>query len=80
MGYPVTWAIATIPAFDMVSDTLRSLRGSTLDMFRQPEKLLATIDLMQVPTVALAVQGAKVVGNPACLHSHAPWRRRLHER
>ena len=64
MGYPVTWAIATIPAFDLVSDTLRSLRGSTLDMFRQPEKLLATIDLMQVPTVALAVQGAKMLGNP----------------
>jgi uroporphyrinogen-III decarboxylase len=64
MGYPVTWAIATIPAFDLVSDTLRSLRGSTLDMFRQPEKLLATIDLMQVPTVALAVQGAKLLGNP----------------
>ena len=64
MGYPLTWAVATIPAFDMVSDTLRSLRGSTLDMFRQPEKLLATIDLMQVPTVALAVQGAKMLGNP----------------
>ena len=55
LGYPVTWAVVTIPAFDMVSDTLRSLRGSTLDMFRQPEKLLAMIDLMQVPTVASAV-------------------------
>ena len=64
MGYPVTWAIATIPAFDLVSDTLRSLRGSTLDMFRQPQKLLATIDLMHVPTVALAVYGAKMLGNP----------------
>ena len=63
-GYPVTWGVATIPAFDMVSDTLRSLRGSTLDIFRQPEKLLAMIDLMQVPCVATAVMGAKMVGNP----------------
>jgi hypothetical protein len=64
MGYPVTWGVATIPAFDMVSDTLRSLRGSTLDIFRQPEKLLAMIDLMQVPAVATAVMGAKMLGNP----------------
>jgi uroporphyrinogen-III decarboxylase len=33
-------------------------------MFRQPEKLLALIDLMQVPTVATAVAGAKMTGNP----------------
>ena len=31
----------------MVSDTFRSLRGSTLDMFRQPDKLLQAIDVMQ---------------------------------
>ena len=76
MGYPVTWGVATIPAFDMVSDTLRSLRGSTLDIFRQPEKLLAMIDLMHVPTVATAVMGAKMLGNPRDLHPHAPRRRR----
>jgi uroporphyrinogen-III decarboxylase len=64
LGYPVTWGVATIPAFDMVSDTLRSLRGSTLDIFRQPEKLLAMIDLMHVPAVATAVMGAKMLGNP----------------
>ena len=63
-GYPLSWGVATIPAFDMVSDNYRSLRGSTLDMFRQPEKLLAMIDVMQVPVVATAVQGAKMLGNP----------------
>lgn len=64
LGYPVTWAAPTIPAFDVVSDTLRSLRGSTLDIFRHPEQLLATIDLMQVPTIAFAVQAAEMFGNP----------------
>ncbi len=64
MGYPKTWAAPTIPAFDVVSDTLRSLRGSTLDMYRHPEELLKTIDVMQVPTVAFAVQSAQMFGNP----------------
>jgi uroporphyrinogen-III decarboxylase len=63
-GYPKTWAAPIIPAFDVVSDTFRSLRGSTLDMYRHPEELLQTIDLMQVPTVALAVQAARMFGNP----------------
>jgi hypothetical protein len=64
LGYPMTFGGIIVPAYDIVSDTLRSLRGSTLDMFRHPEKLLATIDLMQVPTLALAVQAAEVSHNP----------------
>jgi Uroporphyrinogen decarboxylase (URO-D) len=63
-GYPRTWMAPIIPAFDVVSDTFRSLRGSTLDMFRHPDELLQTIDLMQVPTVALAVGAAQMFGNP----------------
>jgi hypothetical protein len=29
LGYPVTWGVATIPAFDMVSDTLRSTSSAS---------------------------------------------------
>ncbi|MFC2015190.1 uroporphyrinogen decarboxylase family protein [Chloroflexota bacterium] len=32
--------------FDAVSDNLRGMRGTMIDMFRQPEKLLAAIDLI----------------------------------
>ena len=64
MGYPKTWVAPIIPAFDVVSDTLRSLRGSTLDMFRHPDELLKTIDIMQVPTVAMAIQAGQMFGNP----------------
>ena len=64
MGYPKTSVAAIISAFDVVSDTLRSLRGSTLDMYRHPEELLKTIDIMQIPAVALAVQVGKMSGNP----------------
>jgi hypothetical protein len=64
MGYPVTWAAAIMPAFDVVSDTFRSLRGGTLDMFRQPEKLLAAVDVMQEATIGLCHAAYAVSGVP----------------
>ena len=49
LGYPPTWGAALMPAFDVVSDTFRSLRGSTLDMFRQPDTLLEAIASCRTP-------------------------------
>ena len=42
-----------------VSDYFRSLRGSTLDMFRQPEKLLAMIDVMLPASIDLIIGACK---------------------
>ncbi|HUK78761.1 MAG TPA: uroporphyrinogen decarboxylase family protein, partial [Thermoleophilia bacterium] len=64
LGYPRTWGAPIIPAFDVVSDMFRSLRGSTLDMYRHPEQLLATIDLVQEAQVGLARMVMAVTGNP----------------
>lgn len=64
LGYPVTWAAAIMPAFDVVSDTFRSLRGSTLDMFRQPDTLLKAIDVMQEATIGLCHAAFAVTGVP----------------
>jgi hypothetical protein len=64
LGYPLTWAAAIMPAFDVVSDTFRSLRGSTLDMYRQPDKLLALVDRMQEPTLGLCTMAYAVSGVP----------------
>jgi hypothetical protein len=64
LGYPVTWAVATIPAFDMVSDFFRGLKGSSLDMFRYPEELLAAVELMQQVSIGGAIAGAQMSGNP----------------
>lgn len=63
LGYPQPFPVAQFPAFDMVSDHLRGLRGSTLDMYRQPEKLLALIDLMLPATIGLIVGACKATGN-----------------
>ncbi len=64
LGYPPTWAAAIMPAFDVCSDTLRSLRGSTLDMFRQPDTLLKAIDVMQEATLGLVHAAYAVTGVP----------------
>ena len=64
LGYPRTWGAPIVCAFDMVSDMFRSLRGSTLDMYRHPDKLLATIDLMQQAQAGLARMTMQITGNP----------------
>jgi len=58
MGYPQPFVGVGFPAFDLVSDYFRSLRGSTLDMYRQPDKLLAMIDEQRVDLIILARIGA----------------------
>ena len=44
-GYPVPLRSLSLTAFDMVSDLFRGMKGSMLDMYRVPDKLLAMIDL-----------------------------------
>jgi hypothetical protein len=63
LGYPQPFPVVQFPAFDLVSDHLRSLRGSTLDMYRQPDKLLAMIDLMLPASIGLIVGACKATGN-----------------
>ncbi len=44
-GFPCRMAmIGGLVPFDMISDLLRGMRGSMLDMYRQPDKLLAAIE------------------------------------
>ena len=64
LGYPFGYMSVTVPAFDEVSDFFRGLRGGSLDIYRNPDKLLAAVDLMQPSVVALAVATAKITGNP----------------
>jgi hypothetical protein len=59
LGYPQPFVGVGFPAFDLVSDYFRSLRGSTLDMYRQPEKLLAMIDVMTPASIGLIIGACK---------------------
>jgi uroporphyrinogen-III decarboxylase len=63
LGYPITWAPVTFPAFDWISDTLRGLRGTSMDMYQVPDKLLALIEMFTPMTIGGAIMMAKQTGN-----------------
>ncbi|NQT30750.1 MAG: hypothetical protein HQ588_00295 [Deltaproteobacteria bacterium] len=59
LGYPFILGAFTFPAFDWISDTLRGLRGSSLDMYQVPDKLLAAVDMyipLTINTTIMATQ------------------------
>ena len=63
-GFPnATGAIAFAP-FDIVSDFFRGMRGSMLDMYRQPDKLLEACERILPMTLGGAVMMARMSGNP----------------
>jgi hypothetical protein len=64
LGYPFGPIAVTIPAFDMVSDFFRGLKGSSLDIYRQPDKLLAAVELMKPASIGGGIAGAQMSGNP----------------
>ena len=62
-GYPlITFAFAEAP-FDWISDMFRGLRGAMLDMYRQPDKLKAAIDLFTDFAIQSAILAAQQSGN-----------------
>ncbi|MBN2244085.1 MAG: hypothetical protein JW793_15475 [Acidobacteria bacterium] len=55
LGFPcyTTSRMMAGAPFDMISDFLRGMRGSMLDMYRVPDKLLETCDMLCKQTVAM---------------------------
>jgi hypothetical protein len=64
LGYPVSYGANFTPPFDLVADFLRGLRGTMVDMYRVPDKLLAAVDLYVEPQIQAAIAWAEAVGNP----------------
>jgi uroporphyrinogen-III decarboxylase len=64
LGYPVSYAANFTPPFDLVADFLRGLRGTMVDMYRAPDKLLAAVELYIEPQIKAAIEWAEAVGNP----------------
>lgn len=55
-------APALVP-FDIISDFLRGMRGTMIDMFQVPDKLIAAIDKLYPVALGGAIQGAQMSGN-----------------
>ena len=44
LGFPLSFGSGALAPFDLISDTLRGMRGLMLDIYKQPDKVLAAID------------------------------------
>lgn len=63
-GFPCSAGAITLAPFDLISDTLRGMKGAMLDMYRQPEKLLRAIDVFTPMMIGSAVAQTTASGNP----------------
>jgi hypothetical protein len=64
LGFPQAFGVTTYAPFDLISDMLRGMRGTMLDMYRQPDKLHKTMEKVFPMLLKSAVDGAKRGGNP----------------
>jgi uroporphyrinogen-III decarboxylase len=64
LGYPagMMGALAKAP-FDTLGDTLRGTQGIWMDMYRQPDKLLAALEVITRLTIKSAVRQANASGD-----------------
>jgi hypothetical protein len=62
-GFPIPWGSIALVAFDFISDMLRGLKGTSLDMYQVPDKLLAAIDMLTPQTISGAIASAERVHN-----------------
>jgi len=63
-GFVASHTAPIIIPFDLISDLLRSMRGTMLDMYQCPEKLLAAEDKLYPFILDSAIQTAQMSGNP----------------
>jgi uroporphyrinogen-III decarboxylase len=63
-GYPSMFGGQSHAPFDILADTMRGTKGIILDMYRQPEKLLAAIEKVTPMNIAVGIDGANMSGRP----------------
>jgi hypothetical protein len=67
LGLPNTIGSFTKAPFDTLGDTMRGTRGIMLDMYRQPDKLIAAMERLVPIAVEMGVSGATAANNPIVL-------------
>ncbi len=63
-GYPTIFGGQAHAPFDILADTLRGTKGIIMDMYRQPDKLLAAIEKVTPMNIACGLDGANMSGKP----------------
>ena len=64
LGLPNTIGSFTKAPFDTLGDTMRGTRGIMLDMYRQPDKLIAAMERLVPIAIEMGVSGATAANNP----------------
>jgi len=64
LGFPAWMGGIALAPFDLISDMLRGMRGTMLDMYRQPDKLLEAQSKILPLMIGTAISGAQMSGNP----------------
>jgi uroporphyrinogen-III decarboxylase len=64
LGFPHILGGFTKAPFDTIGDTLRGTRGVMMDMFRQPDKLLAALEALTPIMIGMGLGAARQTGNP----------------
>ncbi len=62
-GFPA-FGTTAMTAFDVISDFHRGMKGSMLDMFKRPDKLLKAIERIEAMLIDGTVGAARFIGNP----------------
>ena len=63
-GFPLYAKAVCITPFDVISDRLRGMRGSMLDMYRQPDKLIRACQKLLPMILRNVIARAKATANP----------------
>jgi hypothetical protein len=67
LGLPATVGGFTKAPFDFLGDSLRGTRGVMMDLYRQPQKVLAAIERLVPLAIDMGVNAANGSGNPFAL-------------
>ena len=63
LGFPVLFTPVTFCAFDWISDAFRGMKGSMIDMYKVPDKLLAMVEMFTPMTIGGCIMQAEMTGN-----------------
>jgi uroporphyrinogen-III decarboxylase len=63
-GFPMQFGAVCQAPFDTLSDFFRGMKGTMLDLYRRPEKVVAACEKLLPFMIEMAVNGTRATGNP----------------
>jgi hypothetical protein len=61
-GFPMGMGVGALAPFDMIADHLRGTRGTAIDMYRHPEKILQATDMILEQTIQRTIASVNAMG------------------